>query len=256
MYNKVFKNHQINLGMPYEVKVPPNLHVHSLEEIGREEEKLDKEIETDGPEDIKKKADEEARQIKERAENEAREIISDAGKEAEKIARDAFDEAMKKGYEEGLKRAHKEYEDLIKEAEKINENAKIQYREVLEGIESDVVEVILSVAKKVIGTEISTNRDSILHIVKQAFMKCSNRDGMVLKVSTDDYDELVDKKDVFSEMVEGMGEFEIRKDASLKPGACIVETLYGCIDASTETRLQKIEEAFRNEIGKQGLKVD
>ena len=256
MYNKVFKNHQINLGMPYEVKVPPNLHVNRLNEIGKEEEKLKKEIEAKDPEDIKKKAEEEARQIQEVAENEARKIISDASKEAGKIARDAFDEAMKKGYEEGLKRAHEEYEDLIKEAETISEDARVQYREVLEGIESDVVEVILGVAKKVIESEISTNRDSILHIVKQAFMKCSNRDGMVLKVSPGDYDELVDKKDIFSEMVEGMGEFEIKKDASLKPGACIVETLYGCIDASTETRFRKIEEAFRNEIGKQGLKVD
>jgi flagellar assembly protein FliH len=48
--------------------------------------------------------------------------------------------------------------------------------------------------------------------------------------------------------VEGIGELNIKKDTSLKTGGCIVETAYGTVDASLQTKFKKIESAFRNVI--------
>ena len=89
-----------------------------------------------------------------------------------------------------------------------------------------------------------------MYLVKQAFEKCANRENIVLKAAPEDHEFLVNNKDRLLSMVEGVGELEIKKDTSLKPGGCIVETLYGSMDAGIQIKMKKIEEAFRQVIGK------
>jgi len=96
--------------------------------------------------------------------------------------------------------------------------------------------------------EISTNKEVILSLIKQAFEKCSSKENVVLKVSNEDYEYVCANKDVIMGQVEGIGELDIKKDSSLKAGGCIVETPYGTIDAGMETKFKKIENAFRDVI--------
>jgi len=246
LYNKVFKNYQINLGAPFQVKVPVNLHTikHLEGEIVLENEDAES-LTLNSTEGILQKANEEAELILKEAELEARRILDNAESEADLMRKAAEKEARQKGYNEGLEQARKQYEDMLEEAELIRENAKTEYGEVLSGIETDVVNMILDISKKVIGREISENKDSILSIVRQAFEKCANRDSVVVKVSPGDYDFLEDNRDRLDVLAEWAGEFDIKKDPALKTGDCIVETPYGSIDAGVNTKMRKIEEAFR-----------
>jgi flagellar assembly protein FliH len=198
-------------------------------------------------------------QILEAARKEAEMIIKEANYEAERIINDIQNEVMEnanaileeskqKGFEEGYNEVKKQYEDLLEEAEFIKDHARVEYKEVLESIESDAVNIVLDIARKVLGMEISTNKEAVLGLIRQAFEKCSSKDNVVLKVSNEDFDFICANKDIIMGTVEGIGELDIKKDTSLKAGGCIVETVYGTVDASLQTKFKKIESAFRNVI--------
>jgi len=178
----------------------------------------------------------------EKARKQADEIIRQAELEAAKILEEAKEK--QKGFEKGYEEAKSQYEDLIQEAELIRENALKEYQETLQSIEKDALNIILDISRKVIGTEISMNKEKLLEMIAQAFERCSNRENITLKVSSADYDFIIENKDRILSMVEGIGQLEIVKDQALKLGALILETPYGSVDAGMDTKLKKIEEAF------------
>lgn len=249
--NRIFKNNQVNMGLPFQIRPVFNIntirHVDPLESVGeKKEENTASEPENrESCEEIIAKAREEVEFIIKEARYEAVKIVDQAQKEAQMDSLKANEEAKQKGYEEGIHQARQQYEDILNEAEFIREHAKADYQEVLAGIESDVINTVLEVAKKVIGVELSFNKEDVLYLVKQAFEKCGNKEHVVLKVSPEDYDYLVDNRDKLLSMIDSVGELEIRKDVSLKEGGCIIETPYGSIDAGVQTKFKKIEEAFR-----------
>lgn len=251
MYNKVFKNYQVNLGIPMQIKSPINYQnikkVELLDDLDKEEE--EEQIQED-PAEIIENAKKEAELIVKEAQLEAVRLIELAEKEAQENGRKAYEDACQRGYEEGFGAAKKQYSDLIEEAEFIKEHARVEYLEVLEGIETDIVNLVLDVARKVIDVELSFNREDLVYLIKQAFDRCTNKDNVILKVSPDDYDYLNESRGKLLSTVEGVGELDIRKDSALKPGACVIETPYGSVDAGVQTKLKKIEEAFLEVVGK------
>lgn len=247
MSNKIFKNYQVNMGMPFQVKSLFNFDTIKKINIieAQEKRELDIDIPRHDPDEIINKARDQAEAIIEEAKLEAQKILEMAENELNDLKRSVEEEAWQKGYEEGLNEAKRQCDNALQEAQLIREEAKVAYENILKNAEADTVEVILDIARKVIGAEISFNKENILYLVKQAFEKCTNKEHMVLKVSIEDYEYIMDNMDRFRSMLEGISEFEVKKDASMKAGDCIVETSFGTVDAGVNTRLEKIEEAFR-----------
>lgn len=250
MYNKVFKNYQVSIGNPFRISTPFHFNTVKTAEIidSNEDEKVCRLSAADA-EDIIEQARKEAELIIKEAQYEASRILENAQSELEQIRRAAEDEARRRGYEDGLRESKKQYEDLLREAQLIKESARVEYGKVISGIESDAVELVLDIARRVIGMELSSNRENVLHLVRQALDKCTNREKIILKVSSGDYEYVLENKERLLSMVEGISELEIKRDCSLKTGSCLVETQYGSIDAGAETKLKKIEEAFRQALG-------
>lgn len=236
--------------MPFQVKIPPglrNIDITQSKEGEKENAVSTKSVE-ETAEAIISSAKEEAKLIIKEAELEAAKILESSKKEADENKSAVFEEAWQKGYEQGTREGKSQYESLIKEAEEKKKQAQREYSEILASVEADVVNTILDIARKVVGTELTSNKDSILHMVKQAFEKCTNRETIILCINDVDYDHVIQNKEKLMSMVNGVHELEIRKDAALKAGDFLVRTPYGNVDGSMETKLRKIEEAFREVI--------
>jgi flagellar assembly protein FliH len=245
LYNRIFKNNQVTYGRPYQIKIPAKLQNFNEEEEQDEDLHLQFESEeVESPEAILEKAREEAALIIKEAEYEAARIMEDAHAEAEKNTKAILENAWQKGYDEGNESAKEQYAGIIMEAEATRESAMEEHDKVLAGIETEIIDLVTEVSKRVIGAELSTNRDSIISLVRLALEKCSNKNNLVLKVASGDYEYLLENRDRFNMMVQGAGDMELRQDQSLEPGSCLVETPFGSIDASAQTRMRKIEEAF------------
>lgn len=246
MYNKIFKNNQVTYGVPFQVRIPI-----TLQNIKQQEEGQGIFVTPDEPDNI-----ESAEEIIDRVQEEAAEIIKEAEYEARKIMDDAYteskekaavmeEEAWQKGYAEGVSAAQKQYEATILEADEIKASAITEHNEVLAGIEAEVIELVIEVSKKVIGSEILQNKENLIYLIKQAVDKCSNKSSIILKVAPEDFNFLNINMNKFSAVIDCAEELVLKQDISLNAGACILETPFGNMDAGVQTKLKKIEEAFR-----------
>jgi flagellar assembly protein FliH len=257
LYSKIFKSDEISLGDPVQIRVPASFqNIKMAYKVGLKSEvephekvalKLEKDSVKDY-EEIMQGARDESETIIKAAEIRAKGIIEIAEAEAfervKAIEEEARQKGFEKGYEQGYEEAKKMYEDLISEAENIKERANIDYSKAMSEIESDAIDLVMDIARKVIGEEVKLNKEHLIYLVSEALGKTSNRDNIMLRLSNQDYDYVVENKEQLLSMVEGVGTLDIKRDPALKPGDCLVETPYGSIDAGVETKLRKIEEAF------------
>lgn len=156
----------------------------------------------------------------------------------------AYDEGMERAKIEGnniLENAHHEADRIVSEAVQLKNNIGIDYKKAMESMEKDIVDLVLEVAQKVIVKEIE-KPDYILGIVTDALDKAASKKDTILKVSEEDYEFIIENKDKLLLNVEGFGDVEILKEASLESGSCLVETKFGIIDGSLKTRMQQIEQ--------------
>lgn len=243
MYNKIIKNYQISIGNPFKLANETfSCSISSSQQKDNSDENMQEELF-----EVEEDPQCQAELIIQEAKMEAMEIISKAIEEANLKKQQIYEEARKAGYEEGTAISKKEYEALIEEAKEIKLQAQTEHEKMLKEFEQEAVSLVLDIAKKVISDEVVLNKQNVLLLFRQAIEKCVNRENMVLRVSDEDYDYSIKNKERILSMVEGVSNLEICRDSSLEPGSCIIETEFGTIDASVQTKLSQIEEAFLKE---------
>ncbi|WHH58932.1 FliH/SctL family protein [Petroclostridium sp. X23] len=239
--SNVVKAFQINVGVPFRIvqsveadetneKEQPQL----AEELDAHEEKIR----------IIEDAHREAEEIVDNARKMSKKLLEDARKQAEEMRLLALDEAREQGYNDGYQEITSKAEDLLQESEKIKQQAQEQYIALLESAEKDMVDIIFNIAKKVIGDALDTKPDTIHSLTKKALLRCKGYETVVLRISPEDYETVVEHKENIIKLSGFSGELQIKKDLSLHKGGCIVETPAGSIDSSVETQLNAIEQAF------------
>lgn len=245
--SKVIKSHNVYLNNPAKFEIP----VPEEESEVDYKDAVEDDIQDIDTEDIPENVRSKVLQLLEKTQKEAEEIIDKAMLKVEEEREIILEQAKKNGYEEGYSQAINDCEDLINEAAMIKEQALKDTESFLSNIEGDTVSIIMDIARKVVGFEISFNREDILYIAKQALENCTHKEYVIMKVSEPDYEMVTESKNKLMAMVQGIGDIEIKLDCSLEPGACLLETPFGAIDGSADTRLNEIERVFRGLIGRE-----
>lgn len=182
--------------------------------------------------------------IIEDANNEAKRIIEESNAAIEvqrkKVMKDAYDQGFKIGYEE----ARNKTEAIIKQAEKIRDSLEARKKCIYKESEQEVIQLILDISRKIIGDEIQQNKDIVISQIKLALDKCTYKNNVSIKVSSEDYPNVLVNKGAIESLVEGISEIEILEDKFLKKGDCIVDTPSGEVNSGIELQLKQLEEAF------------
>ncbi len=182
----------------------------------------------------------------------ARELEEEAIQNTNAIYEDAKNKGMEEGYNIGYQEGKEESEvlkekanQLIDEALAIKEELHIKNKEFLIDAESNVIELVLAISKKVIGKEIQ-DMDYIEYLVAEAMKHLNYATSIVLRVSEKDYDSASFAKPKILAMAERIESLEIKIDYALQEGSCVIDTSSGSIDASVQSQIDRIEEIFNN----------
>ncbi len=249
MYNNpgygygVYKKSQVNIGTPFAVQPPVETRTPPAPE--EREGEASEFVSVDQIEKARREAEmilREARFEAERLMEEARAGIAAEAEESGRLARE-------NGYAEGERQAQRQYAALVREAEETLESARTSYQETLAGMESDMVSLILEIAKKVIGTEIATQPESILGIIRTTMADVTPAEKAVVKVSPEDYAYVCEHLERLTSSLGNLCELDIRRDGTLQKGACLVDTGYGTADGSAQTRTAQIVDALNALLG-------
>jgi flagellar assembly protein FliH len=108
--------------------------------------------------------------------------------------------------------------------------------------------------QKMLHHEITLTPDGIFKVLADVLSRLSDKNHVLIYVSPDDIGLLEDKLDgEFGEILRGVKHLELKPDAHVDKGSCIVETNLGIYDARWRTQFDQIEtvvESLFRKLGK------
>lgn len=177
------------------------------------------------PEDLLNHANEQASRIITEAE-ESKALIEQAALEKAHL------EAMAAFEDEVSARVSEMRERLVETIERLSNLS----AEITSHIESDLVELALQIAKKVVRREVSIDREIALTLVRVSLGKLNQRTAAKVHLNSDDL-AFVQKH---ADSLDFRGTLELIEDQSISPGGCLIHTETGDIDARIESQFDEI----------------
>lgn len=166
------------------------------------------------------------------------------------LQENAYREAYELGVAEGAEKAFVEMkQDFLDRLEKIDDVLK-SFDEVKKRLfdhnETHLIELMYLIAKKISFFEIEQDRDFIKKFVSILLEEVHGEESIVIKLCPDDLFFLEGLRDRNLKELEALKNVKLEGDDVVSPGGCKLETNYGVIDASLETRVEKVWELLKS----------
>ena len=190
---------------------------------------------------IKADAENEAASIIEKAKSEASQIIADAEAQRQKMEGEARQAGFDAGHQEGYEKGSAEVDRLIERMHKILEAVMQRREEILQDTESQIVELVILMARKVIKILSENQKNVIMANTVAALRKVKTRGNVTLRVNIEDVKLTTANASEFIQHVENIQGVTVQEDSSVEKGGCIVETDFGAIDARISSQLTELE---------------
>ncbi|RPJ03313.1 MAG: flagellar assembly protein FliH [Spirochaetaceae bacterium] len=191
---------------------------------------------------IRQDAEADAKKIIDTAQKEAEELKAAATQKTEQIENEAFERGYREGHEQGFKGGKDEVDRLIERLHLILSKAIEKRNEIIEVSETQLVNLVLLISKKVIKVISENQKNVVINNVIQALRKLKSRGDVVIRVNLSDLELTTEHIKDFMKMVENVKSVTVLEDSSVDKGGCIIETDFGQIDARISSQLHEIEE--------------
>ena len=169
---------------------------------------------------------------------EAQSILDDARAEADAIrkrAEEAYEERKKQGYEDGV------LDGQMQQAEKMLETG-MQAVEYLEGLERQIVEVVTTAVRKIVGE--LDDKERIVRVVRTALEQVRGRQRVLVRVCPEEEPQVREALAPMLARTSSANGIELVADQRMKAGDCMLESEMGVVDAGLEVQLKAIEHAL------------
>ncbi len=107
---------------------------------------------------------------------------------------------------------------------------------IIAGSETQLVELAIEIAKKIVQREVSIDREIALTLVKVSLKRLNNRATAQVFLNPDDFSFVQSHR----EKLDFHGSLEIIEDRSISVGGCLIQTETGDIDARIESQFDEI----------------
>ena len=157
----------------------------------------------------------------------------------QKKAEEAYAQKKEEGYRDGIE------EGKMEHAEKMMETI-LSSVEFIEGIEDTLVSVVNQAIRKIIGE--MDDKERIVRIVRNSLNTVRGQQRVTVRVAPADEEAVTQALAAMTAGSSGTAFLTIVADARLPRDSCILESELGVVDASLETQLKALENAFHSKI--------
>lgn len=165
---------------------------------------------------------------------------------ANQKAQDELEQARKNGFQEGyavgLKKGEERIAAGITEMQLLINSLEEKKAEMLKKYEEELKDLAISIAKKVIDSELDNDNSRFLAIYKNAIKQHSKQAWVKITVSEYEADFAIANKSELMALAKGAKDIKIIVDSNACRGTCIVETPSSVVDASVDTQLNRLKE--------------
>lgn len=190
----------------------------------------------------REQAKEDAAASREQAEQEGQRIITEAQAEGQRIREEAFQAGMREGREAGVQEGKQEVQRVIERFHVVLSRAIERRNEIIAESEQQVVNLVLSIAKKVVKVISENQKNVVINNITQSLQRLQQKSDVIVRVNLADLPLATKHKEDILRMAERVQNITIAEDSTVDPGGCIIETDFGEIDARIASQLREIED--------------
>ena len=155
-----------------------------------------------------------------------------------------FAQGEKDGFELGEKKAIKVLESIEKLFNEIN-GLKLY---ILKENEKEILDLIFSVVEKIVHHEVRQVDTAIKEAIFNALDMAVEKSKVIFNVNPDDYDYVEKLRPNLFRNNKEIKSIVVTSDPAISRGGCLLETSRGNIDATIESKLEKIYQCFQESI--------
>jgi flagellar assembly protein FliH len=223
-----------------------------LEKAHAEGERIRKDAEKVAFDEVKHKNNQ-AQKIRQDAEDDAQKVLAGAREKADALEgdikqrvaqteREAYERGYTEGHTKGYDEGTAEVGRLVERLHTIITKAIEKRNEIIEESETQIINLVLMIVKKVIKVISENQKNVVINNVVQALRKLKSRGDVVIRVNLADLELTSEHVKDFMKMVENVKSITVLEDSSVDRGGCVIETDFGQIDARVSSQLHEIEE--------------
>lgn len=176
------------------------------------------------------------------AEDKIKDFESKAKARVDEVTKEAYKKGFDQGREEGFKEGKAEVERLVHRLHLILDRAMDKRGQILEQTETQVIELVLLIARKVVKTISENQKNVVISNIGQALRKLKTRSDVIIRVNLADLQLATEHAKDFIELAENAKNLTVVEDTAVDRGGCIIETDFGEIDARISSQLHELEE--------------
>ncbi len=173
----------------------------------------------------------------------AQEAITRANEQAARIVAQAqavYESEKQRGYDEGKEEARMEQAEQM--IETVSRNVEYFSR-----VETRMVDLVMQAVQKIVSE--FDDRERVLTTVRNVLSVVRNQKQMTLRLHPQQIEGVKARVNDLLAAYPGVGYLDIVADNRLQLDACILESEIGLIEASTESQLTALRQAFQKVLG-------
>jgi len=174
-----------------------------------------------------------------------RDALNKAKTQAAEIRKTAEKEAHDKGYAEGFKKgeleAKEEFQPCLESTENIIQEMSKFRKKMYSKVEREMIEMVISLVKKVIHFELSTRDDSIQEMIRLAVQSVLDKESMTIKINPADKEHAENFRPELQHLFGEIKNISFEASTGIDQGGCIIETNFGTIDARMDKLGEQID---------------
>jgi flagellar assembly protein FliH len=172
---------------------------------------------------------------------------SDASEQlAEEHAREV-EESFTRGFVEGENSGTLAERQRVEPALEMLQAAALELHQCRESLIADFekasVELAIAIAEKIVCHEVSTNRETIVDILKRATQEAGGNEILKIRINPSDLQYIQEAGLPLPDLT--AEDITLEGDGAVPDGGCIIETDFGCVDATIPHQLEAVAEALR-----------
>jgi flagellar assembly protein FliH len=181
-------------------------------------------------------------------ENEGEVLLKKTKENIERLEQEAYEKGFVQGEKDGFELGEKKAIKIIANIEKLFNEINGIKKDLIRENEKELVDLIFAVAEKIVHHEVRRDDTAIKEAILNSLDMAVEKSKIFFNVNPDDYD-FVEKlrPDLFRQNNE-IKSIVVTSDPAISRGGCFLETPRGNIDATIESKLEKIYQSFQETI--------
>ncbi|MFO7569295.1 MAG: FliH/SctL family protein [Smithellaceae bacterium] len=158
--------------------------------------------------------------------------------------KDVAKAAYEKGYADGAANQKKAALQALEAVSAISRALPLVQKDIVAKGEEQIVRLAIAIAEKILHTEVTTRKDVILEVLKNAIRNVADTDGMKIRLNPQDFRYMMEVKKDFLQSFDSVRNVVFEEDAAIKRGGAVVESALGEVDARLDSQLKEIKAAM------------